>query len=221
MTLIERVKRMFTAGVHDALDRVEDPGKLIKQRVRELEDANREARASLADFSVSVKKLEKEQEQLKRLAAEWQLKAEQAVKVGDEDSARKALEERLKSDERCSALAPSLKEAQSSYLKLKEQFAVLQDQLRVAKLKAAELQSRQHAAEAQKTFGSHFDKATGAAGDPDFDKMESKVIQQESELEIDRDVRSDLATVERTLDRQERDLKVAAELEALKRQKKA
>jgi phage shock protein A len=218
MSILDRIRRITRANVNDALDHMEDPEKMLKHKIRELEDATQTARQALANYAVSFKKMEKEQEQMKRLLAEWQQKAEASLKLGDEAMARKALAEKLKCTERIATLEPSIEQSRKTYGELKDNLAILQDQLRVAKLKASELQSRKHAAAAQQAFGASFDKVTASSvEDGDFAKMEDRVLQAESEVEIDREVRGDLSRTEAEVEKKSQELKVDAELEALKK----
>ena len=221
MSIMDRIRRLTKANVHDALDKMEDPEKMLKHKIRELEEASKTARQALANFAVSFKKMEKEQEQMKRLKAEWQLKAESSLKIGDEEMARKCLAEKLKAEERINNLDPSIIQSKKTYAQLKDNLAILQDQLRIAKVRAAELQSRKHAAAAQQAFGTSFDKVTASSvDDADFAKMEEEVLETESEVEIDREVRGDLTKADIAIEKQSQELKVDAELDALKKSMK-
>jgi len=218
MSIFDRIRRITSANMNDALDRMEDPEKMLKHKIRDLEETTKMAKQALANFAVSFKKMEKEQEQMKRLLAEWQQKAESSLTLGDEDMARKALAEKLKCTERIATLEPSIAQSRKTYGDLKDNLAVIQDQLRMAKLRATELQSRKHAAAAQQAFGSSFDKVTaGGVDDADFSKMEENVLQAESEVEIDREVRGDLSRTEAEVEKKSQEIRVDAELAALKK----
>ena len=218
MSILDRIRRITSANMNDALDRMEDPEKMLKHKIRDLEETTKMAKQALANFAVSFKKMEKEQEQMKRLLAEWQQRAESSLALGDEDMARKALAEKLKCTERIATLEPSIAQSRKTYGELKDNLAVIQDQLRMAKLRATELQSRKQAATAQQAFGSSFDKVTaGGVDDADFSKMEENVLQAESEVEIDREVRGDLSRTEAEVEKKSQEIKIDAELAALKK----
>jgi len=136
MSILDRIRRIASANVNDALDRMEDPEKMLKRKIRDLEETTKTAKQALANFAVSFKKMEKEQEQMKRLLAEWQQKAGSSLALGDEDMARKALAEKLKCTERIAALEPSIAQSRKTYGDLKDNLAVIQDQLRMAKLRS-------------------------------------------------------------------------------------
>ena len=219
MSLGNRLRRLVQANINEGLEKMENPGKLLKQKIRELEAAADSAKQAVTKFAVTVIKMEKEQEQLKRLKAEWQQKAESSVKTGDEDMARRALLEKVKAEERINDLSPSVTESRKTYDELKNNLLRLQDQLKTAKLKLAELETRQEAAKARKAFGNHFDKASGTSvDDVDFTKMEERVLEAEAAVEIDQEIRNEMAGIDETLEKKSQELRVDSELEALKKQ---
>lgn len=219
MSLIDRIRRITQANIHALLDKAESPELMLKDSIRSMEDALREARQAAADYALTIKKFEKEQEQLKRLRAEWQHKAEQAVQVGEEKVARTALEEKLKADERIKALEPTIRERNSRYGELRENLVKLQDQLKEAQLKLSDLQSRKQAASAQKTFDDKLGKAAGAGpgSSSDFEKFEGQVMQEEAEAELSRDLRREPGDADAAIQEKSAQLSVDAELEALKK----
>lgn len=218
MSILERIKRLSKANINDALDRLESPEKNLKQRIRELEEAIKEARNAAASFAVSFKKSEKEQEQLKRLKAEWERKAEQTVKLGDEPAARQALEAKLKIDERLREIEPTIQRSSETYRQLRGNIEKLNNQLSDSKMRMAELVSRQQAAVAQKSFSASLGKSSSLAAEGDeFRKMEEHVLHREAEAEIEQDIRGDLSEIEDSIAKQSQKLQVDSELEALKK----
>ncbi len=218
MSILERFKRMAKANIHDALDRMESPEKNLKQRIRELEEAVKEAKVSAASFAASLKKSEKEQDQLKRLKAEWENKAAQAMKLNDEPAARKALEAKLKLNERLVEIEPQVARSSETYRQLRNNIEKLGQQLADSKLKMTELLSRQQAASAQKNFSEHLDKASALSSEnEEFQKMEEQVFRKEAEAEIEQEARGDLRGIEDQVSRQSQQLQVDAELAALKK----
>lgn len=221
MSIIDRIKRITKANVNELLDSAEAPEKMLKQKIRDLEDTIKEAKEAAATFAVSYKKMEKQQEQSKRLKVEWQQKAEKAVQSGDDEMAKKALGEKLASEERVNNMEQSVIKSKMTYDELKSSLCTLQDLLNDAKLKLSELQSRKKAAAAQKAFGTKFDNVTDSSVDcSDFAKMEEDVLQAESEVEIDCDLRGDSGDVEKEIEKKSKELQVDAELEALKNKMK-
>jgi phage shock protein A len=217
MSILDRVRRLTSANVNDLLDRFDKPETALKQKIRELENTISEAKESAAGFAASLRKLEKEQEQKKRLKAEWQHKAESAINNGNEDLARRALDERIKAEERIKTLEPSIENNRKTYQKLRENLGTLTEQLQTARMKLSELKSRKQAATARKSFGKQMDRsASTGATESDFDKFENEVVQTEVEAEIEDEVRGDLDEVT-VSDKHSRELEVESELESLKK----
>ncbi|MBN1671446.1 MAG: PspA/IM30 family protein [Kiritimatiellae bacterium] len=221
MSILKRIQSLLRANMHVVLDKLESPERMLNQRIRELEKALREAKHSAAAFAVALKKMEKETEQFKRLRDEWENRAEQAVAVGDDDLAKRALTEKLKMAEKIDGLAPAIERNKATSSELRASLVELQDQLQMAKLKQTELLSRKHAAAAQKTFGSHLEPTgDSAAAMAEMTKLEDKVAESEAEVAVEREIREAAQGVSRELSEKTRELEVEAQLAALKKRKK-
>lgn len=218
MSIIDRIRRIAQANINSLLDKVDTPEMALREKIEELESTIREAKEALAAFGVSRKRLEMEQDQSERAVKEWMQKAELELKSGKEAAARGALTYRIKSKERAERLKLMLEKSQKIYEELKENLVVLNDQLRAARLSLSELQSRKKAAEAQKVFGGKLDHAMAVSGhDINFSAFEEEVLQAEMEVEIDREVRTDMAAIDKEIEKQSIDSVVDSELEALKK----
>jgi len=218
MSIIDRIRRIAQANIHSLLDKADTPEMVLRDKIEELEKTIGEAKEALAGFAVSRKRLEMEKTKSERAVTEWMQKAESELKSGKETAARNSLAYRVRSRERADRLNSMLDRSQKIYEELKENLVVLTDQLRAAKLSLSELQSRKRAADAQKVFAGKLDKALAVSGgDLNFSPFEEQVLQAETEVEIDREVRSDMATMDREIENRSVDSMVETELEALKR----
>jgi phage shock protein A len=218
MSIIDRIRRIAQANINSLLDKADTPEMVLQDKIAELEKTISEAKEALAAFAISQKRLEMEQSKSERAVTEWNKKAELELKGGKEAAARNALVYRIRSRERADRLGGMLDQSRKTFDELKENLVVLNDQLRAAKISLSELQSRKKAAEAQKVFGGKLDKAMAVSGrDLNFSPFEEEVLQAEMEVEIDREVRGDMASIDKEIELQEVDSKVDAELEALKK----
>jgi phage shock protein A len=218
MSIIDRIRRIAQANIHNLLDKVDTPEMALQDKIGELEKTISEAKEALAAFAVSQKRLEMEQTNSERAVTDWAQKAESELKNGKETAARNAIVYRLRARERADRLSGMLDQSRETYAELKENLVVLSDQLKAAKIGLSELQSRKKAAEAQKAFGGKLDKALAASGrDLNFTPFEEEVLQAEMEVEIDREVRADMASMDKEIEQKELDSIVDAELEALKK----
>ncbi|MCC6143976.1 MAG: phage shock protein PspA [Candidatus Hydrogenedentes bacterium] len=104
MGIFSRVRDIISSNINSMLDRAEDPEKLVKLMIREMEDTLVEIKASCAGAMAARKKIEREFEIVQGHATEWARKAELAVNKGREDLAREALMEKRRYLERLEGL---------------------------------------------------------------------------------------------------------------------
>ncbi len=216
MAILDRIHRIARANIAQLLNRVETPEDEIAARIRELEDAAREAKDALAGFAVTYKRLEKNIDELQGARADWQARAEAAVKAGDESLARRALGERLKVEERLAALEPVLQSRRETYDELREDLVRIHDQLSQARARLMDLRARKRAAEAEKAMGRRMTGVDHGEG-TDFERLEDEVMAAEAQVEIDRELRGTLTPLADRMDRNARSQAVDNELDALKR----
>lgn len=91
MGAISRLRYVIAANVNALLEKAEDPEKLLRALIREMEDASEEARVACADLLAEQQHLERIERQLGKEKSEWQHRAERAVSEGRDDLARAAL----------------------------------------------------------------------------------------------------------------------------------
>ena len=218
MSIIDRIRRIAQANIHSLLDKADTPEMVLREKIEELEQTIGDAKEALASYAVSRKRLEMEQVQSERAIAEWMQKAEAELKNGKESAARNALTLRIRSRERAERLGKMIEQSGRIYEELKENLIVLNDHLRAARLSLSELQTRNRAAQAQKAFGGMLDKAMTVSGrDINFSPFEEEVLQKEMEVEIDREVRGDMAAIDREIEQKAVEAIVDSELDALKK----
>jgi phage shock protein A len=197
------------------LDKVEVPEQELESKIKELEETIQQGRESAASYGAMFRRLENEQDVLKKQQDDLVTQAELAIKAGDEDVARKVLTEKVKIAERIVQIEPGIARGRDTFEKLRENLVRLQQQLKEAKLKLRDLQARKRSAEAQKAFDQQLGKTTGAAGNVNFERLEDEVLQAEAEVEIRQEINSDsMSNLE--LAEKSRNFQVEAELEALK-----
>src|ERR1700674_680478 len=101
MGLLERVGTLVKANLNDLIDKAENPSKMIKQVILDMENQLLQVKTQVAISIADQHMLEKKQKENDAKAAEWLHKAELAVDRGQDDLARAALE-RHKSCQRTS-----------------------------------------------------------------------------------------------------------------------
>jgi phage shock protein A len=91
MSILDRVFTIVRANVNDLLDKAENPEIMLDQYIRELEGGVLEAREELVNAMADEKRLAAKLEERKRQVRYWEEKAEQALRAGNEETARAAL----------------------------------------------------------------------------------------------------------------------------------
>ncbi len=92
MAVLERVATLVRANLNDLIDRAEDPEKMIKQVILDMENQLLQVKTQVAISMADQHLLQKKQTEHEDKAAEWMRKAELAVDKGQDDLARAALE---------------------------------------------------------------------------------------------------------------------------------
>jgi phage shock protein A len=216
MSILDRMRRITKANINWLLDKVEPAEQELESKIKELEETVQEGRESAASYGATFKRLQRELEQFKRQQSDLKAEAERALKVDDEDTARKVLTEKIKLSERISQIQPGVEHGSKTYDLLRDNIVKLQEQLKAAKVKLQDLRARKRVAEAQNAFEQHLDKTVAVSGEEvAFDRLEDEVLQTEAEVEIRQEIHSDALTDIQLAERS-RDLQVEAELQAMK-----
>lgn len=216
-SLFKRLSDVITANLNDLIDRVEDPERMIKQIIREMEDNIRRAREGVIEAIASEKQLQKEIEHHRGQAAEWLKKAEEALAVGKEELARAALTRKKEHDNIVKALEPSWEAAKNTSAQLKTQLHALEAKLEEARRKRSTLIARQRAAQARQ----HMNRTVanlhaGLDAQTNFARMEDKVAEMEARAEAMAEVHNDSARLNKDFLAMEVEQEVESELAALK-----
>ncbi|MBN1817347.1 MAG: PspA/IM30 family protein [Sedimentisphaerales bacterium] len=216
MSILDRIRRIAKANISRLLDMAEPAEQELQAKIKELEEAILEGRESAATYGATFRRLETELDQLKQNQTECTKQAETALKAGNEKAARKALSEKVKFAERMAQMQPGIERGRKTYEMLRDNIIKLQEQLKAARLKLADLEARKRTAEAQLAFDKHLDRATSL--NPEgvaFDRLEEQVLQNEAKVQIHQELRGDSLT-EVELAQRSRELQVEAELEEMK-----
>ena len=95
MALLERVSTLLRANLNDLIEKAEDPERLLKQLVLDMENQLMQVKTQVAIAIADEHLLERKRKEQEHEAAEWKRKAELAVAKGHDDLARGALERAL------------------------------------------------------------------------------------------------------------------------------
>ncbi len=217
MSIFGRMADIMKANINDLLDRAEDPEKMIKQMVIEMEEAVNKATIAVGSAIANEKQLERQYNKQTAEANGWQQKAVQAVSAGRDDLAKAALERKNMISKNVMDLERMLGEARTTSTSLRGQLDQIKGKLDEARMRQNTLIARAQAAKAKKQIAQSF-AGVGSDAFSKFDKLEQKVEKQEAEA----DAFAQLAGENTSLEDQFKQLNVSSdadsELAALKAQ---
>jgi phage shock protein A len=133
MTIFSRMTDIVNSNLNALLDKAEDPEKMVRLIIQEMEEALVEVRSTSARAIADRKELLRRQEWLAAEAAEWERKAEVAVGKGRDDLAKGALGERNKAREAAESLSRELGIVDETLHKLNIDVGALQAKIKDAK----------------------------------------------------------------------------------------
>ena len=94
MGVFKRIHDIFSSNVNHALDKMEDPAKMIRYTIVEMENSLSKAKASAAEILTQIRAREAELKVRKEAVSRWDVRAQLAVKNGKDDLAREAISEK-------------------------------------------------------------------------------------------------------------------------------
>jgi phage shock protein A len=154
MGIFTRVRDIISSNINAMLDKAEDPEKLVKLMIREMEDTLVEIKASCAAAMATKKKVQRDMETMVDLAKTWDGKATLAIDKGREDLAREALIEKRRYVERSESLEEELEQTKALVGQYQNDIMQLEDKLGAAREKQRLLvQRHRHAQEKKRAQG--------------------------------------------------------------------
>jgi phage shock protein A len=146
MGIFSRTRDIIAANVTDLLDRAEDPAKMVRMIILEMEETLVEVRASAARVIADQKEMRRHIAKLEGLQASWTEKAELALSKDREDLAKAALVERQKAVDMSDQLRGEIALLDESLKASEIDIAKLQNKLREARARQSSVETRMETA---------------------------------------------------------------------------
>ena len=213
--MFARMADILKSNINEVLDRAEDPEKMIRQMIREMEEAVNKATASVGSAVANQKRLERYHNEKVSQVEDWQRKAERAVEAGEDDLARRALERKTVFQKAAADLGPAKEESKRTAGQLREQLRELKGKLEEARTREGTLMARHRAAQARKKLAQSI-SGLGTDAFSSFERFEQSVETSEAEADAHSEVAGEMADVERQVRKLDRAREVEDELLALK-----
>ena len=212
MGILDRVGRVVRANINDLLDSAEDPEKLFDQHIVDMEDSLREARGKVVEVAAQEQAARKRLADRRLDAERWRARAEEAVRAGDDELARKAqgvrrgvLGDIAELERQVAVQAEYTETLTASLAALDGKMAETKEERKRFKVERAK--AEMEAAARRKVYGARGPRETSAVTDRSafdvFDAIQEKVdfadLEAEAMKEVDAAVRpeEDEAALER------------------------
>jgi len=183
MGIFSRFTDIINSNINNLLDKAEDPAKMVRLIIQEMEDTLVEVRSTSAKTLADKKELTRQVNRLEKDAQQWQDKAELALSKDREDLARAALMEKKKCSENAQALVEELMHADEHISKLQDEISQLQDKLTDAKSRQKAIVIREKSATSRLKVKENIHSTRVNDALNRFDHYERKVDDIESQVD--------------------------------------
>jgi phage shock protein A len=217
MGIFSRTRDIVAANVTDILDKAEDPAKMVRMIILEMEETLVEVRASAARTIADQKEMKRSIVKLDQLQESWKDKAELALSKDREDLAKQALVEKQKASDMADRLNGEIEILDETLKAYEQDIAKLQGKLREARSRQNNISARLETAENQiklrdlyngdrvqdafsrfEMLERHVDMAEGRADSLALGNGQPKTLEQEIEdLEAGDKVEAELAAMKK------------------------
>ncbi len=184
MGIFTRFKDIVASNISSMLDKAEDPEKLIKLMIREMEDTLIEIKSACANAIANKKKVERFFDGIQEKEAFWSQKAELAVNKGKDNLARQALQEKRRYTLRMEAVDEEATELDAIIEQYRDDIVELEGKLKSAREKQRMLVQRHIRAQRKKQAHEEIRRADSAEIMNKFDELENHIERMEAEADL-------------------------------------
>lgn len=184
MGIFTRFRDIISANISAMLDKAEDPEKLIRLMIQEMEETLVELKASCARTMAQAATVRRQRDEAARQAAMWHGKARLAMDKGREDLAREALLEKRRLEERALAMEAETAEFEGMIEACQGDLEKLEEKLASAKERRRVLVARHHRAAGKKRAGDELRRVQSADTLLRFEEFENRIERLEAEADL-------------------------------------
>jgi phage shock protein A len=214
MGIFTRFRDIISSNINAMLDKAEDPEKLIRLMIREMEDTLVEIKTACAGVMAGGKKIKRQLEGLGARVQYWEEKAELAVNKSRDDLAREALIEKRKFNRRMETLENDLAEHDLLIEQYQDDIRQLEEKLKSARDKQRMLVQRHIHAQKKMQAQEEMRRIDSSETVIKFDELENRIERMEAEADLINYGKK--TSLEEELERLSVDEEIENELRALK-----
>jgi phage shock protein A len=184
MGVFTRFRDIVSANINTMLDNAEDPEKMIRLMIREMEDTLVEIKTSCAGVMANSKTVQRQVNDAKSREKDWQVKAELAVNKGRDDLAREALVEKRRYAKRADSLGVEFSELNDLVEKYKGDIRQLEEKLGSAREKQRLLVQRHIHARRKRRVQEELRRVDSSESIIKFDEFENRIERMEADADL-------------------------------------
>ncbi len=184
MGIFTRFRDIVSSNMNAMLDKAEDPEKLIKLMIREMEDTLVEIKAACAGVLAGRKNLQRRQNEVENREIYWQDMASLAVDKGRDDLAREALSEKRRFAEMAGSIKQELEEHDDMVEQYQGDIRQLEDKLHHAREKQRMLIQRHIRARRKRRAQEEIRRVDNFETMHRFDNLENRIERMEAEADL-------------------------------------
>ncbi len=213
MSIFSRMTDIVNSNISALLDKAENPEKMIRMVIQEMEETLVEVRSGTAKVLAERKTLTRRVEQLKRQAQDWEEKAELALNKNREDLAKAALVERGNTNATVEVMVKDIGKLDSTLDKLSSEIEQLQTKLNDARARQKSIVMRTRATKSRLDVNRQLHNYTIDNAMDKFEYYERRIDAMEGQMES---VSVEQKSLQSEFDELARQEKIDQELQALK-----
>ena len=189
MGIFSRISDIISANLNDMIENIEDPEKMLRQAVREMETTIDQAKESTAKTMAGQKMIKTELQKNRQQAKVWAGRAETAVGDGNDELARKAIARKQEHEKLVVALEDEIAEAETTIQRLRHQLNAMQAKLAEAKRRLTTLSARKRVADLRSKVNEVSESTSPKSNAfAKFDRMREKVEMAEAQADAIREL---------------------------------
>ena len=209
MSIFTRFKDIVNSNINSLLDKAEDPEKMLRLMIGEMEDTVIDLKTTTAARMAEAIRSEKKVDEAKATVDRWQARAELAIEKGKDDLAREALIEKKHAQEAYERALENISSLKKSVEEGKEEIRTLEDKIKAAKDKLATLQREQARAQERRDSSVNLNAR--------FEEMENRINRMNAYNDLSK--KSEEKSAEEKFSEMEKNDEIEAEIERIKKEK--
>lgn len=216
MAIFDRIGDLIKSNVNDLIDRAEDPEKMVKQVIIDMEEELRKTTSALGQVMGSKTQMQKQLDESIEESKKWEARAKSALEAGNEELAKQALNSKVKVDNNIKEYEVMVQKMETQITTIKEQTQEIKRKLEEARARQSVLIARDKMADTNKQMATTLGNLNSKSAIAKMDKMEKKIEQKEAEAEAFEEISNENSSVDTCFEEIETNAEIDSELERLK-----